>query len=150
MKRFRLIVILALVLVMATVGMASAQSPAYQTPFTTSVTYQNVGTSNATIVFSFYPEMNASPITVNKTLAAGAGTSLYLGSIDTPACQLHRFGYPFFRCQHRRHPGADADFHHGEESPAVQWLLCRGHGRANRQCVEEQVQYYDSILCPEC
>lgn len=68
---------------MATVGMASAQSPAYQTPFTTSVTYQNVGISNATIVFSFYPEMNASPITVNKTLAAGAGTSLYLGSIDT-------------------------------------------------------------------
>jgi hypothetical protein len=83
MKRFRLIVILALVLVMATVGMASAQSPAYQTPFTTSVTYQNVGTTNATIVFSFYPEMNASPITVNQTLAAGAGTSLYLGSIDT-------------------------------------------------------------------
>ncbi len=83
MKRFKVIVILALVLVMATVGMASAQSPAYQTPFTTSVTYQNVGISNATIVFSFYPEMNASPITVNKTLAAGAGTSLYLGSIDT-------------------------------------------------------------------
>lgn len=83
MKRLRVIVILALVLVMATVGMASAQSPAYQTPFTTSVTYQNVGTTAATIVFSFYPEMNGSPITVNKTLAAGAGTSLYLGSIDT-------------------------------------------------------------------
>lgn len=83
MKRVRLVVILTLLLVLATVGMASAQSPAYQTPFTTSVTYQNVGTSTATIVFSFYPEMNGTPITVNKTLAAGAGTSLYLGSIDT-------------------------------------------------------------------
>ena len=82
MKRFRMALILAFILVLATVGMAAAQSPAYQTPFTTAVTYQNVGSAEATIVFNFYPEMNAAPITVNKTLAAGAGSSLFMGNID--------------------------------------------------------------------
>lgn len=81
MKRIKLITILTVVMALfAAVGSASAQI-AYNAPFTTSITYQNVGTGTATIVFQFYPENNATPIPVNRTLAEGAGGSLYVGSL---------------------------------------------------------------------
>lgn len=56
-----------------------AQGNAYDTNFITSITYQNVGTAMANITFTFYPT-SGSPISLNKTLAANAGASLYVGS----------------------------------------------------------------------
>lgn len=64
------------------VGIASAQTTAYATSFTTSVTYQNVGTSNATISFQFYPEGSSTAVTHNVTLGANAGSSLFMGSVS--------------------------------------------------------------------
>ncbi len=85
MKRIRLFTILALIAAFfAVVGSASAQI-AYNAPFTTSITYQNVGTGTATIVFQFYPENNGTPVSVPKTLAEGAGGSLYVGSLTEVA-----------------------------------------------------------------
>jgi hypothetical protein len=55
-----------------------AQGSSYNTNFITSITYQNVGTAMATITFTFYPT-SGSPISFNRTLAANAGASLYVG-----------------------------------------------------------------------
>lgn len=59
----------------------SAQSSAYNTNFITSITYQNISNANATVTFTFYPPSgsSASPITFNRTLAANAGASLFVG-----------------------------------------------------------------------
>jgi hypothetical protein len=47
-----------------------------------SITYQNVGVNTATIYVDFYPEGNGTPIPFTVSpLAAGAGTSLYIGSV---------------------------------------------------------------------
>lgn len=81
MKRISITLLLFLAGIFAFVGTASAGT-AYNAAFTTSITYQNVGSSTANIVFSFYPENNGSPIIVNKTLAANAGGSLFVGSIN--------------------------------------------------------------------
>lgn len=80
MRKLRLALLIAAILVLATVAMAFAGS-AYNASFTTSITYQNVGTGDATIVFQFYPEDNGTPIPINKTLAQGAGSSLYVGGL---------------------------------------------------------------------
>lgn len=59
------------------------QAAAYGTQFTTSVTYQNVGDSAATVLIDFYPEANGTPIQIQRpTLAAGASTSIYVGGIS--------------------------------------------------------------------
>lgn len=81
MRRIQLALLLALLLVLASVGLASAQLPAYQTPFITAITYQNVGTATATVTFSFYPEANGSPVNVTRPLNAGAGSSLNVGQL---------------------------------------------------------------------
>lgn len=81
MKKIRLIVLLALVLMLAAFGVASAQQPAYNTQFITSITFQNVGTGTANVVFQFYGEGNPTPITVQRTLNAGAGSSLFVGGL---------------------------------------------------------------------
>lgn len=66
---------------LATVSPASAQI-AYSTSFTTSITYQNVGTGPATISLQFYPENNGTPVSFSPSpLAQGAGTSVFLGSV---------------------------------------------------------------------
>lgn len=58
------------------------QAAAYGAHFTTSVTYQNIGTTDATIMINFYPEGNGTPITIDRPLlAAGASTSIYVGGI---------------------------------------------------------------------
>lgn len=81
MKKARMAVLLAFVLILAAVGVASAQLPAYQTQFITSITFQNVGSGAANVVFQFYQEGNATPITVQRTLNQGAGSSLYVGGL---------------------------------------------------------------------
>jgi hypothetical protein len=80
--KVRMAVLLALVLVVASVTVVSAQAPAYQTQFITSITFQNVGTGPANVVFQFYPQNNATPITVQRPLAQGAGSSLYVGGLQ--------------------------------------------------------------------
>lgn len=59
----------------------SAQSSAYNTNFITSITYQNISNADATVTFTFYPPSgsSASPITFNRSLAANAGASLFVG-----------------------------------------------------------------------
>lgn len=59
------------------------QAAAYGAKFTTSITYQNIGSSSATIVINFYPEGSGTPIAITRPpLAAGAGTSIYVGGIS--------------------------------------------------------------------
>ncbi|MDD2523059.1 MAG: hypothetical protein PHW11_09635 [Anaerolineaceae bacterium] len=74
-------VVLVLALLLGGV-FTSAQAGAYTTQFTTSVTYQNVGTGPATINLVFYGEAdpNGIPITLPE-LAPLAGTSIYVGSV---------------------------------------------------------------------
>lgn len=82
MKQIKLTLLLAIVLVLAVaVGSASAQGNAYSASLSSSITYQNVGDATANIVFSFYSENSATPITVDRQLAKGAGASLFVGSL---------------------------------------------------------------------
>ena len=62
---------------------APAEASARTASWLVSVTYQNVGTNAATISVGFYPEGSGTPVQFNAgTLAAGAGTSLYIGSVS--------------------------------------------------------------------
>lgn len=83
-KVFNLLVILALVALVGFTPMkASAQ--AYSTSFTTSITYQNVGTAATTsLQVQFYASPDSTtPITVPLTnLGAGESTSLFIGSVS--------------------------------------------------------------------
>jgi len=81
MRRIFLLLVFALIAVFAFASSASAQI-AYNTSFTTSITYQNVGTGPASIVFNFYPENDGTAISVPATLPANAGGSLYVGNVD--------------------------------------------------------------------
>jgi hypothetical protein len=81
MSRIKIALLLALVGVVAAFGLASAQI-GYSTPFITSITFQNVGTADATVQFNFYNEKSASPITVSRPLPTGAGSSLFVGSLS--------------------------------------------------------------------
>lgn len=84
-KRSLTFVIVAILLTTLGVGIASAG--AYETPFTTSITYQNVGDGTATINLLFYESpTSTSPIQVALSdLAAGAGASVFIGSLDDVA-----------------------------------------------------------------
>ncbi len=70
-------------LMLLTMGLASAQNPAYGTSFITSVTFQNVTTENkaANVIFYFYAEGSGTPVEVPVTLPANAGSSLYIGGL---------------------------------------------------------------------
>lgn len=75
-------ILLVLVLVLAGITVKPVEAGAYDTPFTTSITYQNVGDGPATITLMFYAEAAATPITINlPELAKMAGTSIYVGSV---------------------------------------------------------------------
>ena len=75
-------ILLVLVLVLAGITVKPVEAGAYATPFTTSITYQNVGDGPATITLMFYAESTANPITINlPELAKMAGTSIYVGSV---------------------------------------------------------------------
>lgn len=80
-KRSLTFVIVAMLL--ATLGVGLASAGAYDTAFTTSITYQNVGDGTATIQLLFYADpTSTSPITVPLSdLAAGAGSSVFVGSL---------------------------------------------------------------------
>jgi len=82
----RLLTILA-ILVIALAGVAKpAQAQAYATSFTTSITYQNVGTADTTtlqILFYDSPTQTV-PISITRpNLAMGAGTSVSIGTLGT-------------------------------------------------------------------
>jgi hypothetical protein len=79
MKRLRLVLLLAIFALFVVSGIAYGQ--AYTSAFTTSVTYQNVGDAEASVLFQFYPQNNGTPIEVNRTVPAGAGASLFVGSL---------------------------------------------------------------------
>lgn len=77
--------ILIFVFVIALAGFHTpVQAAAYGTSFITSITYQNVGSSTANgIRIDFYTEGSGTPIPINRPgLAAGAGTSLYIGGLS--------------------------------------------------------------------
>jgi len=61
--------------------LASAQTNAYGTAFSSAITYQNVGAASATIQFGFQNEANGTVINVTRTLAAGAAGSLAVGNL---------------------------------------------------------------------
>ena len=69
-----------LVLVVAAFGVASAQT-GLTTNYTTSITYQNVSNLDAVVNFEFYNEKTASAVFINRQIKAGAGSSLFLGSL---------------------------------------------------------------------
>jgi len=78
----RLINILMIVALMIGLGAiaAPAQAAAYGTQFITAVTYQNVGTANATINFTFFAAGSSTPINVTRPdLAPMAASSLFVG-----------------------------------------------------------------------
>lgn len=84
MKKLKFALLLVVVLVLFTALTAFA-GDAYDASFTTSVTYQNVGSADAMVTFQFYPENASSPITYEATLPAGAGASLFMGGVaDVP------------------------------------------------------------------
>jgi hypothetical protein len=76
--------VLALVLMLAMIPAVGAQGPAYQTAFTTSITYQNVSNANSSIQIDFYAENSGTVIPITQPdLAGGAGASIFVGSINT-------------------------------------------------------------------
>ena len=79
--RFNVAILVAIALLIASFGIASAQQPAYNTPFVTSITYQNVGSGTATIQFQFYNEKSGTSINVTRTLNAGASDSMFVGGL---------------------------------------------------------------------
>jgi hypothetical protein len=80
-KVFKVLLIVGLLTLVAA-GLASAQVPAYTTPFITSVTYQNVSNATANVIFNFYAENNATAIPISRQLPANAGASLFIGSLS--------------------------------------------------------------------
>lgn len=80
MKKFKFVLVLvaALALLASTSVFAGT---AYNAAFTTSVTYQNVGAGSADVVFTFYDENTGTGIDVSRTLAAGGGASLAVGTL---------------------------------------------------------------------
>lgn len=82
MKSLKVFLIASLLL-LATVGLAAAQESPDKTAFVTSVTYQNISGSQASVIFSFYPENSATATQVPVTLAANAGASLFIGGLNS-------------------------------------------------------------------
>ncbi len=85
----KLFPVLLLVIMVAVMAMpASAQAAAggaYNTSFTTSITYQNVGAGTAQITITFFDQATGLQVGSSYAvadLAAGAGTSLNIGSVS--------------------------------------------------------------------
>jgi len=80
-RLFTIVIILAIGLAAFT---QPAQAQAYTTPFTTSITYQNVGTADTTTLqILFYASPTSTvPVTITRpNLPAGAGTSVSIGTL---------------------------------------------------------------------
>ncbi len=82
MKKNRLIPLLAASAVaVGSLGIARADT-AYTASFTTSITYQNIGSGTATVVVTFYAENSGTAINGGSyTLAPGASSSLFAGNV---------------------------------------------------------------------
>ena len=80
MRRHRMVLLLSALLLLASVGLVSAQT-GYEVSFSSSVTYQNVSNSAAHVVFSFYNEKTATATNVERDLPANAGSSLSVSSL---------------------------------------------------------------------
>jgi len=83
-KLFSAITILSLTILAISPMAAFAQAPAYQTSFTTSITYQNVDTAATTSLhILFYADATSTtPIDITRpNLPAGAGTSIFIGGV---------------------------------------------------------------------
>jgi len=80
-RTITLLAVVAMVAAALVPGAAFAQ--AYTTSFTTSITYQNVGDASSTITIKFYEDpSDTTPISIDRPdLAAGAGTSLFIGGL---------------------------------------------------------------------
>jgi hypothetical protein len=81
MNKLKIALLMGALLAMVVVTSAFA-GPAYQASFTTSITYQNVGTETANIVFSFQNENTGTQIGVSRDLNAGGGASLAVGNLN--------------------------------------------------------------------
>jgi hypothetical protein len=78
---------LILVLTLALVGLIpiNAQAQAFSTSFTTSITYQNVGSAATTsLQVNFYPSATSTtPVTISRpNLDAGASSSVFIGNLS--------------------------------------------------------------------
>lgn len=81
MKRILVAFSLVMAMCVSILPGAAFAAPAYQTPFSVAITYQNVGTGPATINVSFFAENSGSAQTFSAgTLVAGASTSLSVGT----------------------------------------------------------------------
>jgi len=81
-KLFTLFVVLALAF--AGFAPSNVQAQAYSTTFTTSITYQNVGTAATTslqVLFYATPSTTTPTTITRPSLAAGASTSLFIGTL---------------------------------------------------------------------
>lgn len=76
----KLLRVFLLVAIFSTTATNAVLGQSYFTPYITSITYQNVGTGTATISLKFYVQASATPVTVNRTLAAGASSSLLVNT----------------------------------------------------------------------
>lgn len=86
MKKAITIITMLLVVIAAFGVYSPVQAAAYGTAFTTSITYQNVGTGPATITLNFYPEADGTPISISlPQLNSYAGSSLFVGSLTEVA-----------------------------------------------------------------
>jgi hypothetical protein len=87
MKATRVLAIVAVLAMLASFSLSTAYAQAYGVSFTTSVTYQNVGTDVAHIVAQFYESPDdTTPIEITRPdLAQGASTSLYVGALSEVA-----------------------------------------------------------------
>lgn len=65
----------------ASTGLAKAET-GYQATFTTSITYQNVGASAATIAIVYYTDTGTQITYTPPQLAAGAGSSIFAGNVS--------------------------------------------------------------------
>ncbi|HAE84923.1 MAG TPA: hypothetical protein DCG78_00195 [Anaerolineaceae bacterium] len=82
MKNKLLCALVVVMMVVTVFGASPVKAAAYGTSFTTSITYQNVGASTATVSLEFYAEANGTPIIISRPdLAPMAGTSIYVGAL---------------------------------------------------------------------
>ena len=82
-KRIALLLVISLIIT-SLLTVAPVKAAAYGSQFVTSITYQNVGNAEATVSISFYPKSSSTPIVITQpALAAGAGTSLYVGGVSS-------------------------------------------------------------------
>lgn len=84
MKKVSIALILALLIVVSAVGVAFAQDTGYNVKYITSITYQNVNepAKAGTVVFRFYNEKSGTSVDITRSIASGAGSSLFLGGLS--------------------------------------------------------------------